>query len=182
MAGQFEGKVALVTGGNSGIGKATAIRFAEEGAKVVIAARRVPEGEQTVEEIRKAGGEAFFVHADVSRASDVEAMVKTSVQTFGRRDCAFNNAGISGSGPAPHCVPGTRGWPFQGTGPNQGASLQRQNLNRQMPHSPLRERRGEPKNQALYQFRGVRSEGLPQTASGYEVMLLPSIKEDDSKR
>ena len=66
MSRLFEGKVALVTGGNSGIGKTTAITFAREGAQVVIAARRVDEGEQTVEEIRQRGGEALFVKADVA--------------------------------------------------------------------------------------------------------------------
>ena len=98
MAGQFEGKVALVTGGNSGIGKATAIMFAEEGAKVVITARRVPEGEQTVDEIRKAGGEAIFVKTDVSVEAEVEAMVSKTVEAYGRLDCAFNNAGVGSAG------------------------------------------------------------------------------------
>ena len=98
MAGRFEGKVALVTGGNSGIGKATAIRFAEEGAKVVIAARRVPEGEQAAEEIRKAGGDAFFVKTDVSNEAEVEAMVRKTAEVYGRLDYAFNNAGISSAG------------------------------------------------------------------------------------
>ncbi len=67
MPRPFEGKVVLVTGGNSGIGKATALAFAQAGAQVVIAARRVEEGMQTVEEIRQAGGEAFFVRTDVRR-------------------------------------------------------------------------------------------------------------------
>ena len=98
MAGQFEGKVALVTGGNSGIGKATAIMFAKEGAKVVITARRVPEGKQTVEEIRKAGGEAIFVKTDVSVEAEVEAMVSKTVEAYGRLDCAFNNAGVGSAG------------------------------------------------------------------------------------
>ncbi|MCH7744572.1 MAG: SDR family oxidoreductase [Chloroflexi bacterium] len=93
MAGSFEGKVAVVTGGNSGIGRATAIKFAQEGAKVVIAARRVPEGEETVEMIRKAGGDAIFVKTDVTQAAEVEAMVNKTIQTYGRLDCAFNNAG-----------------------------------------------------------------------------------------
>ena len=94
MAGQFEGKVALVTGGNAGIGKATALQFAREGARVVIAARRAPQGEETVAEIRDGGGEAVFVRTDVSRIADVQNMVNTAVETFGRLDYAFNNAGI----------------------------------------------------------------------------------------
>ena len=102
MPGQFEGKVALVTGGNSGIGRATAIKFAESGAKVVIAARRVAEGEETVDIIREAGGDAIFVKTDVSRAADVEAMVARTVEAYGRLDCAFNNAGMTGAGGPPH--------------------------------------------------------------------------------
>ena len=94
MTGQFEGKVALVTGGNSGIGRATAIQFAREGAKVVIAARRVPEGEETEQMIRDAGGDATFVQTDVSNAADAEAMVAKTVEIYGRLDCAFNNAGV----------------------------------------------------------------------------------------
>jgi len=100
MAKQFDGKVALVTGGNSGIGKAAALAFAREGAKVIVAARRVPEGEAVAAEIRASGGEAIFIQADVSRESDVEAMVSKAVDAFGRLDCAFNNAGIGiGHGP-----------------------------------------------------------------------------------
>jgi NAD(P)-dependent dehydrogenase (short-subunit alcohol dehydrogenase family) len=102
MPGQFEGKVALVTGGNSGIGRATAIKFAESGAKVVIAARRVPEGEETVDMIREAGGDAIFVKTDVSRAVDVEVMVERTIEAYGRLDCAFNNAGMTGSSGPPH--------------------------------------------------------------------------------
>jgi len=96
MPGQFENKVALVTGGNSGIGKATAIRFAQEGAKVVIAARRIEEGEQVATEIRDSGGDAIFVQTDVSITKDVEALVAKTLETYGRLDCAFNNAGVGG--------------------------------------------------------------------------------------
>ena len=94
MASQFDGKVALVTGGSAGIGKATALQFAREGARVVIAARRVDAGEQTVSEIRDAGGQAIFVRTDVSRIEDVKNMVRTAVETYGRLDFAFNSAGI----------------------------------------------------------------------------------------
>ena len=94
MASQFDGKVALVTGGSAGIGKATALQFAREGARVVIAARRVDAGEQTVSEIRDAGGQAIFVRTDVSRIEDVKNMVRTVVETYGRLDYAFNSAGI----------------------------------------------------------------------------------------
>src|SRR2546422_1562481 len=98
MSGSFHGKVALVTGGNSGIGKATAIAFAQAGAQVVIAARRADEGEQTVKEIYQAGGEALFVRTDVARAVEVEALVHKTVAAYGRLDCAFNNAGIAVGG------------------------------------------------------------------------------------
>ena len=94
MAAQFDGKVALVTGGSAGIGKATALQFAREGARVVIAARRVDAGEQAVSEIRDAGGEAIFVRTDVSRTEDVKNMVAAAVSTYGRLDYAFNSAGI----------------------------------------------------------------------------------------
>ncbi|MCH7786596.1 MAG: SDR family oxidoreductase [Chloroflexi bacterium] len=97
MAGTLEDKIALVTGGGSGIGQAASLTFAREGAKVVVADVNADGGEETVSNIKEAGGDAFFVHADVSRASDVEAMVNITVQTFGRLDCAFNNAGIGGS-------------------------------------------------------------------------------------
>src|ERR1700686_4622106 len=96
MASNLKGKVALVTGGGSGIGKATAMAFAREGAKVAIA-DYVPEGgERTAKEIAAAGGEAIFIHADVSVGRQVEAMVSKIVQTWGRLDCAHNNAGIEG--------------------------------------------------------------------------------------
>jgi len=92
----FAGKVALVTGGSSGLGEAAAVKFAEEGAKVVIAARRVEQSARIVQRIIDSGGEAHFVQADVSRAADVERMVKAAVEKYGRLDCAVNNAGISG--------------------------------------------------------------------------------------
>lgn len=90
--GTFEGKVALVTGGSSGIGKATAMAFAADGANVVIAARGEERGAQTIKEITAAGGNAVFVPADVSKAHDVERLVSRAVETFGRLDYAFNNA------------------------------------------------------------------------------------------
>lgn len=92
----FVGKVALVTGGSAGLGEATAIRFAQEGAKVVIAARRCEQSARVVQRIIALGGEAHFVATDVSRAEDVERMVDQALQKFGQLDCAVNNAGIAG--------------------------------------------------------------------------------------
>ena len=92
----FAGKVALVTGGSSGIGRATAIKFGERGAKVVVAARRERESKETVDMIKKAGGEAMFVQTDVRIASQVENMVNQTVKEYGRLDIAFNNAGVGG--------------------------------------------------------------------------------------
>lgn len=92
----FANKVALVTGGTSGIGSATAIAFAKEGAKVVLAGRRQTEGDQVVATIKKNGGEATFVRTDVAKESDVAALVQKAVSTYGRLDAAFNNAGIEG--------------------------------------------------------------------------------------
>lgn len=97
MTRSLEGKVALITGGNSGIGKATALLFAAEGAKVVITARRQEEGEQVVSEIVAAGGSATFIATDVSSSTDVAALVRQVVGLYGTVDCLFNNAGISGN-------------------------------------------------------------------------------------
>jgi NAD(P)-dependent dehydrogenase (short-subunit alcohol dehydrogenase family) len=91
---QLAERVVLVTGGNAGIGRATAIQFAKEGAKVVVTGRRQKEGHEVVAEIRDAGGEAIFVRTDVSQESDVEAMIEQTLSTFGRLDVAFNNAGV----------------------------------------------------------------------------------------
>jgi NAD(P)-dependent dehydrogenase (short-subunit alcohol dehydrogenase family) len=96
MAGRVDGKTALVTGGGSGIGRATAVTFAREGAKVVVADVIVEGGEETVRMIQAAGGEAVFVKTDVSKGTEVEALIKKTVETYGRLDCAFNNAGIEG--------------------------------------------------------------------------------------
>ncbi len=97
MAGLVAGKVALVTGGGSGIGRASALTFAREGAKVVVADVVVEGGEETVRLIQQRGGEAIFVKTDVSQATEVEALVARAVQTYGRLDCAHNNAGIEGA-------------------------------------------------------------------------------------
>src|SRR5437870_11657494 len=96
---KFEDKVALVTEGTYGIGKLTAIAFARAGAKVVLSGRREKEGAQVVAEIKKLGGEAAFVRADVAKEADVKAMVNFAVDKFGRLDVAFNNAGVEWKGP-----------------------------------------------------------------------------------
>jgi len=93
---EFDGKVALVTGGGSGIGRATALAFAREGAQVVIGNRNVQRGEETVSMIRDAGGTASFRQTDVLVAAEIEALVDHAVKTYGRLDMAFNNAGIEG--------------------------------------------------------------------------------------
>jgi len=95
----FTGKVALVTGGTSGIGKATAIAFARAGAKVVLTGRREKEGAQVVAEIKKLGGDAAFVRADVAKDGDVKKMVDFTIDKFGKLDVAFNNAGVEWMGP-----------------------------------------------------------------------------------
>jgi len=100
MPGTLNGKVALVTGGASGIGRATALTFAREGAKLVIADMNEDGGQQTVHLITEKGGEAIFVRTDVSKAVEVQALISTAVETYGRLDCAHNNAGISGGGRA----------------------------------------------------------------------------------
>lgn len=99
MAKKFDGRVALVTGGASGIGKVTAQIFAREGAKVIVATDvNIKGGEETVRLIKDAGGEATFVKCDVSKANEVEAMVNKCVSLYGRLDYAFNNAGIGPDG------------------------------------------------------------------------------------
>jgi NAD(P)-dependent dehydrogenase (short-subunit alcohol dehydrogenase family) len=97
MAKTFENKVVLITGGTSGIGRATAVAFAKEGAKVVISGRRKAEGAETVALIEKAGSKGLFVQSDVSDEAQVKSLVDTVVNTFGRLDIAFNNAGIEGT-------------------------------------------------------------------------------------
>jgi len=96
MTKELEGKVGLVTGGTSGIGRETALLFAKAGVKVVVAGRREREGNETIELVRAAGGEGLFQKADVSKASEVEALIQKAVERFGRLDVAFNNAGIEG--------------------------------------------------------------------------------------
>jgi NAD(P)-dependent dehydrogenase (short-subunit alcohol dehydrogenase family) len=96
MPGMLAGKVALVTGAGSGIGRASALAFAREGARVIVADIAADGGGETAHSIEEQGGEAYFVQADVSAAGDVREMIERAVTTYGRLDCAFNNAGIEG--------------------------------------------------------------------------------------
>ena len=105
MTRSLEGKVALVTGGSSGIGRASAITFAREGASVIIADLDVSGGEDTLMTIRKSGGEATFIKTDVSKAIEVEALINRSLEIYGRLDCAHNNAGIFGPANRIHSYP-----------------------------------------------------------------------------
>ena len=92
----FKGKVALITGGGGGIGRAAAMGFSSRGAKVVVVDRDADSGEGTAGILRQQGGEALFIQADVTKAADVQAYVKQTVDTYGAIDCFFNNAGIEG--------------------------------------------------------------------------------------
>ncbi len=96
MAGILEGKVALVTGGGGGIGRASALAMVREGAKVAVADFDANAARDTVAQINAAGGQAITLTGDVTVAKDVEAMVQDTVTAYGRLDCAFNNAGIAG--------------------------------------------------------------------------------------
>ena len=89
-------KSALVTGGGSGFGRAMSLLYAREGARVIVSDVAEEQGKETVEEIRKKGGEAYFIKADVSRPEECEKIVEAAVKNFGRLDIAFNNAGIGG--------------------------------------------------------------------------------------
>lgn len=99
----LDGKVALVTGGAMGIGRTTAQAFAREGARVAVVDIVTEGAEETVRLIRETGGDAFFVKCDVTQAMDVESMVKKTVDTYGRLDCAFNNAGVAIPGTTVEC-------------------------------------------------------------------------------
>lgn len=96
MNGRLEGKAALVTGASSGIGRAAAVLFAREGARVIVSDINVSGGEETVAAIQKQGGEARFIRCDISKPAEVEALIRGAVETLGRLDCAVNNAGVSG--------------------------------------------------------------------------------------
>jgi len=102
MAGILDGKVALITGAGSGIGQATSRIFAREGAKLILADVVEEGGNRTLKIVQDLGAQAIFVKCDVAQWSDVEAAVAKAVQTYGRLDCAFNNAGIEGRGGNTH--------------------------------------------------------------------------------
>jgi NAD(P)-dependent dehydrogenase (short-subunit alcohol dehydrogenase family) len=92
-------KVAIVTGGSSGIGRATATELARQGAKVVVAARREPEGEETVQQVKATGSDGFFIKTDVTKSADIEALINQTLEVYGRLDCVFNNAGTGKATP-----------------------------------------------------------------------------------
>jgi NAD(P)-dependent dehydrogenase (short-subunit alcohol dehydrogenase family) len=97
MPDLLDGKTALVTGAGSGIGRATSLELARNGARLVVADVNEDGGRETVDTVEKAGGEAIFVRADVTSSADVRAMIRTTIDSFGRLDCAVNNAGIGGT-------------------------------------------------------------------------------------
>jgi NAD(P)-dependent dehydrogenase (short-subunit alcohol dehydrogenase family) len=97
MTKTLEGKVALITGGTTGIGRDTAVLFAKEGAKVVFTGRREKEGNETLNLVRAAGGNGLFLKSDVAKTSDIQSMVQKTVEKYGRLDIAFNNAGVEGA-------------------------------------------------------------------------------------
>ncbi len=96
MAGMLDGKTALISGGARGIGRATALLFAKEGARVAVADLNADGAKDTVAAINKAGGQAIAIAVEITKPDEVNAMVKRAVDAFGRLDCAFNNAGIAG--------------------------------------------------------------------------------------
>ena len=96
MSKELENKVALITGGTSGIGRDTAVRFVKAGAKVIFSGRREVEGNETLNLVRAAGGDGHFIKSDVSKSADVESLVQKTVEKYGRLDIAVNNAGIEG--------------------------------------------------------------------------------------
>src|SRR5437667_6183016 len=95
LMGQVGGRVVLITGGNAGIGRAAAIEFAKQGAKVVVSGRGEREGEEVVAGIKASGGEAIVVRADVSKERDVRTMIELTLANFATLDCAVNKAGIA---------------------------------------------------------------------------------------
>jgi NAD(P)-dependent dehydrogenase (short-subunit alcohol dehydrogenase family) len=97
MASELHNKVALITGGTTGIGRDTAILFAKNGANVVVSGRRETEGNETISLVRAAGGDGLFVKSDVSKSADVQSLIQKTIEKFGRLDIAFNNAGIEGN-------------------------------------------------------------------------------------
>ena len=105
MAGLLEGKVALITGASSGIGRASVLAFSREGARIVASDVATRAGEALVQTIRDSGGEAVFVQADVTKSDEVKALISKAVETYGRVDCAFNNAGIEGAVALTHDYP-----------------------------------------------------------------------------
>lgn len=102
MSGILEGKIAIITGAGSGIGRATAKIFAREGARLLIADVAADAGAETLKALKDASADALFMRVDVSKSNEVEAMVAKAVETYGRIDCAFNNAGIEGEGALTH--------------------------------------------------------------------------------
>ncbi len=102
MAGILDGKIALLTGAGSGIGRATAQIFTREGARLVLADVVEAGGQETLQMVKASGADAIFVKTDVSKSQEVEALVAKAVETYGRLDCAFNNAGIGGKSVLTH--------------------------------------------------------------------------------
>jgi len=106
----FEGKVVIVTGASSGLGEAAALKFAREGARVIVAARREDKSRAVVREIAAVGGEGLFIKTDVTKRADIEALVNGTVAEFGKLDCAVNNAGIAGPVMVPLAEIEEEGW------------------------------------------------------------------------